>query len=86
MPFKLGPLELIIILVIIFIIFGAGKLPQLFDAVGKGVNKLRKKAQSDPDLIEDQKKDSKKTASKKKDVVEDEEEGDDDDEEEEEEE
>ena len=86
MPFKLGPLELIIILVIIFIIFGAGKLPQLFDAVGKGVNKLRKKAQSDPDLIEEQKKDSKKTATKKKDVVEDEEEDDDDDDEEEEEE
>ena len=85
MPFKLGPLELIIILVIIFIIFGAGKLPQLFDAVGRGVNKLRKKAQSDPDLIEDQKKDSKKSESKKKEVV-DEDEDDDDDEEEEEEE
>ena len=83
MPFKLGPLELIIILVIIFIIFGAGKLPQLFDAVGKGFNKLRKKAQSDPDLIEDQKTDSKKSA-KKKEVVE--EDDDDDDEEEEEEE
>ena len=86
MPFKLGPLELIIILVIIFIIFGAGKLPQLFDAVGKGVNKLRKKAQSDPDLIEDQKKDSKKSESKKKEVVEDDEDEDDDDDEEEEEE
>ena len=81
MPFKLGPLELIIILLIIFIIFGAGKLPQLFDAIGKGFNKIRKKAQNDPDLIEDQKKDSKKTESKKKDVVEE-----DDDEEEEEEE
>ena len=83
---KLGPLELIIILVIIFIIFGAGKLPQLFDAVGRGVNKLRKKAQSDPDLIEDQKKDSKKSESKKKEVVEEDEDEDDDDEEEEEEE
>ena len=81
MPFKLGPLELIIILVIIFIIFGAGKLPQLFDAVGKGINKLRKKAQSDPDLIEDQKKDSKKA---KKEVVEEDDDEDDDEEEEEE--
>ena len=79
-------MELIIILVIIFIIFGAGKLPQLFDAVGRGVNKLRKKAQSDPDLIEDQKKDSKKSESKKKEVVEDDEDEDDDDDEEEEEE
>jgi Sec-independent protein translocase protein TatA len=29
MPFKLGPLELVLILVIVFIIFGAGKLPQI---------------------------------------------------------
>jgi Sec-independent protein translocase protein TatA len=32
---KLGAVEIIIILVIVFIIFGAGKLPQLFDVFGK---------------------------------------------------
>ncbi len=37
MPFKIGPIEIALILLIIFIIFGAGKLPQLFEVFGKGV-------------------------------------------------
>jgi sec-independent protein translocase protein TatA len=35
MPFKLGPLELVIILVIVIVIFGIGKLPQMGSALGK---------------------------------------------------
>jgi len=47
MPFRLGPVEIILILVIIFIIFGAGRLPQLFEMFGKGVRALtgRKKSE-----------------------------------------
>ena len=41
MPFKLGPLELVLILVIVFIIFGAGKLPQIFGSVGKAMKNFR---------------------------------------------
>ena len=41
MPFKLGPLELVLILVIIFIIFGAGKLPQIVGSVGKTIRSFR---------------------------------------------
>ena len=41
MPFKLGPLELVLILVIVFIIFGAGKLPQIFGSVGKAMRSFR---------------------------------------------
>jgi TatA/E family protein of Tat protein translocase len=41
MPFRLGPVEIILILVIFFIIFGAGKLPQLFELVGKGLRAFR---------------------------------------------
>ena len=41
MPFKLGPMELIIILVIVFIIFGAGKLPQIFGDAGKAIRNFR---------------------------------------------
>jgi sec-independent protein translocase protein TatA len=41
MPFKLGPLELVLILVIVFIIFGAGKLPQIFSSVGKSIRNFR---------------------------------------------
>jgi sec-independent protein translocase protein TatA len=41
MPFKLGPLELVLILVIIFIIFGPGKLPQIVGSVGKSIRSFR---------------------------------------------
>jgi sec-independent protein translocase protein TatA len=38
----LGPVELIIILVIILLIFGPMKLPQIGDALGKSVRHFRK--------------------------------------------
>jgi TatA/E family protein of Tat protein translocase len=34
--------EIIFILVIVFIIFGAGKLPQLFELIGKGIRVFRR--------------------------------------------
>lgn len=37
----LGPWELGIILTIVLIVFGAGKLPQVFEAFGKGVKSFR---------------------------------------------
>ena len=37
---RLGPLEIGLIIVIILMIFGAGKLPQFFGMVGKGVRSL----------------------------------------------
>ena len=47
MPFHIGPTELIIILVIIMIIFGVGKLPQVGGAVGKGLREFRKAQKDD---------------------------------------
>jgi len=38
----LGITELLIILVIILIIFGAGKLPELGDGIGRGIRNFRK--------------------------------------------
>lgn len=46
----LGPGELILILVIVLIIFGAGKLPQIGDALGKGIRNFRKAAGGKEDL------------------------------------
>ena len=46
--FGLGMPELIVILVIIVIIFGAGKLPEIGAGIGKGI-KYFKKATSDED-------------------------------------
>lgn len=41
MPFGIGPPELIIILVIVLIIFGAGKLPEIGGAMGKAIQAFR---------------------------------------------
>ncbi len=42
MPFHLGPWEISLILLIILIIFGVGKLPQIGGAIGKGIREFRK--------------------------------------------
>jgi sec-independent protein translocase protein TatA len=49
--FGIGMPELIIILVIILIIFGAGKLPEIGGAIGKGIKNF-KKASKEPDEID----------------------------------
>ena len=41
---KFGPLELMLILVIVAMLFGVGKLPEVFGAVGKGVKEFRRNA------------------------------------------
>ncbi len=50
MPMNIGGPELIVLMVIIFVIFGAGKLPEVFGAMGKGVKEF-KKAQSDEEMV-----------------------------------
>ena len=44
---QFGPLELVIILVIVAMLFGVGKLPEVFGAVGKGVREFRTNASTD---------------------------------------
>ena len=53
----LGPTELIIILVIVVLIFGAGKLPELGGAVGKTMREFRS-ATKEVDSIKTEVKDS----------------------------
>ena len=47
MPFRMGPWEIGIILVIILIVFGVGKLPQVGGAIGKGFRAFRKGQQGE---------------------------------------
>jgi len=59
--FGLGTTELIIILVLVMIIFGAGKLPQVGGALGKGLRNFKdgvkdgneEKSEEDPEKIDD---------------------------------
>lgn len=57
MPFGLGMPELVIVLVIIVIVFGVGRLPEIGGALGKGIREFR---QSSSDTSDD-KKDTKIT-------------------------
>lgn len=40
--FGLGPSELIIIFIIVFLVFGPKKLPQIARAIGKGIREFKK--------------------------------------------
>jgi sec-independent protein translocase protein TatA len=42
MPFNLGPTELIIILVIIIVLFGAGRISKIAGELGQGIREFRK--------------------------------------------
>jgi sec-independent protein translocase protein TatA len=49
--FGLGIGELLVILVIVLVIFGAGKLPEIGDGLGRGIRSFRK-AVRQPDEID----------------------------------
>lgn len=59
---SLGIGELVIILVIVFVLFGAGKLPQVMSDIGKGVKSLKKGLKDDDKSaqIESEKKSEEK--------------------------
>ncbi len=47
MPFRIGPMELIIVLVIVMIIFGVGRLTDIGGALGKSIREFRKSSMDD---------------------------------------
>jgi sec-independent protein translocase protein TatA len=50
-----GPWELILILVIVLVIFGPGKLPQVGQSMGKALQNFRKAKEEEFEELEDKK-------------------------------
>ena len=48
MPLNIGPMELIILLVLVLVIFGVGRLPEVGGAIGKSIREF-KRTQADTD-------------------------------------
>ena len=72
MPFKLGPFEIGLILVIILIVFGVGKLPQVGAALGKSIRSFKDgQSGADEEAVKMKKVKKKKKVAKKSGVVED---------------
>lgn len=68
MPFHIGPWEIALILVIILIVFGVGKLPQVGGALGKGIRAFKKGQRGEDDEEEEvEKSQTKKTTHQKTD-------------------
>lgn len=53
MPFRVGPTELIIVLVIVMLIFGVGRLPEIGGALGKSMRSFKKSVTSDEEELSD---------------------------------
>ena len=64
MPFRMGPWEIALIVLVILIVFGVGKLPQVGGAMGKGLRAF-KKGQSGDDEEEEKSSPAKKATRKK---------------------
>lgn len=41
MPFDVGPLELVVVLIIALLVFGPKRLPELGNSLGKGIREFR---------------------------------------------
>ena len=47
MPFNLGGPEIVLVLVIVLIVFGAGRLPEVLGQLGKGVRTFREESSTE---------------------------------------
>ena len=62
--FGIGMPELIIILIIILVIFGAGKLPEIGSGIGKGIKNFKSATKEAPDKISPPEEENEKIEDK----------------------
>ncbi|MFT4981565.1 MAG: sec-independent protein translocase protein TatA [Bacteroidia bacterium] len=56
--FSPGPTEIIIVLVIVLLLFGGKKIPELMKGLGSGIKEFKEASKGeDPDEIQEKKKD-----------------------------
>jgi sec-independent protein translocase protein TatA len=53
MPFNLGVTELIVIMVILLLVFGARRLPEIGSSMGKGIREFKKSIREVKDSIDE---------------------------------
>ncbi|AQW62992.1 MULTISPECIES: twin-arginine translocase TatA/TatE family subunit [Dehalococcoides] len=61
---KIGPMEILIIVLLVVVVFGVGKLPQVGDAIGKGIRNFRKASTGEDAKEEVEAKEETKPAEK----------------------
>jgi sec-independent protein translocase protein TatA len=61
MPFRLGPTELIIILVIVLLIFGPGRIAKIAGELGSGIRSFKEGVNPDEDESESEQADEAKS-------------------------
>ncbi|MDZ7776284.1 MAG: twin-arginine translocase TatA/TatE family subunit [Bacteroidales bacterium] len=66
LAFSPGPMEIILVLVIVLLLFGGKKIPELMKGMGKGIRNFKEGINSDEDSEEekDTKKDTRKEDKK----------------------
>ncbi len=56
---SLGPMEIILIVLVIVLLFGAKKIPELMKGLGSGIKEFKKASNVDDDETDIKKKDDK---------------------------
>jgi sec-independent protein translocase protein TatA len=51
MPFNLGPMEMLFVMVVLLLLFGAKRLPELGSGIGKGIREFKRTMREVNDVV-----------------------------------